>query len=117
MNSIQQKLEDLNSLVMSGKLLDAFEKYYHDDVAMQENNSTPTVGKDSNRLRELDFLANVTEFRSAEVKGVAIGDNVSTVIWHYDYTHKEWGVRNYTQVSVQEWKDGKIVKELFVYSN
>ena len=35
---IEQSLNDLNSLVLEGKLLDAFEKYYHDDVAMQVNN-------------------------------------------------------------------------------
>jgi hypothetical protein len=38
------------------------------------------------------------------------------VEWHYDYTHAEWGERNYTQVSVQEWQDGQIVKEKFYYA-
>jgi hypothetical protein len=27
------------------------------------------------------------------------------------------GVRDYTQVSIQEWKDGKIIRETFVYAN
>jgi hypothetical protein len=39
------------------------------------------------------------------------------VIWKYDYTHKEWGTRDYTQVSVQHWKDGKIIHEQFIYQN
>jgi len=38
------------------------------------------------------------------------------VEWHFDYTHKDWGIRNYTQVAVQDWKDGKIVKEKFYYA-
>ena len=57
------------------------------------------------------------EFRNASVLGVAVGDNISYVTWHYDYTHREWGVRNYTQVSVQHWKDGRIIREQFIYSN
>jgi hypothetical protein len=97
--------------------MDAFEKFYHDEVAMQENSLAPTVTKAANRQRELEFLNNIIDFREAKVKGMGIGDNISFVIWKYDYTHKEWGVRDYMQVSIQEWKDGKIIKETFVYAN
>ena len=34
---IETALTDLNQLVTSGKLLEAFEKYYHDEVEMQED--------------------------------------------------------------------------------
>jgi hypothetical protein len=117
MNTIAQKLQDLNNLVLSGKLIEAFEKYYDDNVSMQENAGDPVVGKKANYERELVFLNNITEFRNAAVLDLAVGDNVSYVTWQFDYTHKEWGVRNYTQVSVQRWKDGKIVHEQFFYGN
>ncbi len=113
---IETALKDLNELVLEGRLIEAFEKYYHDDVEMQENDLPPTVTKKANRQRELEFLNNVVEFRAAEVKGMAVDEDLSTVIWHYDYTHKEWGVRKFTQVSVQQWKDGKIIKEKFIYN-
>ena len=114
---IEKSVQQLNNMVLAGNLLEAFDKYYHDDVSMQENDLPPTITKEANRKRELEFLNNITEFRGAEVKGVGIGDNISFVMWNYDYTHKEWGVRNYNQISIQEWKDGKIVKEKFVYTN
>ena len=119
MNEIQIKnsLTDLNSLVMSGQFMEAFEKYYHDDVVMQENSAPAVKGKIANRKREVEFLNDLLEFRSASVKELAIGNNISFVIWSYDYTHKHWGVRNYTQVSVQHWQDGLIVKEEFFYGN
>lgn len=116
-SEIENSLNDLNSLVLKGKMLDAFEIYYHDDVVMQENEMPATLSKEANRQREIGFMNSITEFRSAEVKALAVGDNISFVIWKYDYTHSEWGVRNYTQVSVQEWKDGKIIKEKFIYTN
>lgn len=114
---IEHSLNDLNKLVLDGKMMDAFEKYYLPDVVMQENELTPVVSKEENRKRELAFLNNITEFRNAEVKGLGVGDGISFVIWKYDYTHKEWGVRNYSQVAVQTWKDGKIIREQFVYPN
>lgn len=116
-SQIKTSLADLNSLVINGKLMDAFEKYYHEDIEMQENSNAPVIGKSTNRKRELEFVANVTEFRKASVAALAVNGNTSFVIWSYDYTHKEWGVRNYTQVSVQHWKDGKIMKEQFFYGN
>ena len=116
-SQIKTSLADLNSLVIKGQLMDAFEKYYHEDIEMQENSNAPVKGKDTNRKRELEFLSNVTEFRKASVAELAVNGNTSFVIWSYDYTHKEWGVRNYTQVSVQHWKGTKIIKEQFFYGN
>ncbi len=75
------------------------------------------VSKIANRERELEFLQDSTDFRKAEVKGMGLGDGISFVIWHYDFTHKQWGEKNYSQVSIQNWKDGKIIKEQFIYAN
>jgi hypothetical protein len=117
MNTIEKKIQELNELVLSGKMLEAFEKFYHEDVHMQENENLPVVGKNANRNREIAFLSSISEFRSASVEGVAFRDNLSFVIWNYDYTHKEWGVKKYKQVSVQHWQDGQIIKEQFFYGN
>ncbi|WP_207434064.1 nuclear transport factor 2 family protein [Sabulibacter ruber] len=116
METLLQKISDLNDLVLQDKALEAFEKYYHQDVVMQENDHLPTVGKAANRQREEQFFHSITEFRSAKPLKVTVGEGVSMVEWHYDYTHKDWGVRNYTQVSVQEWQDGQIIKEKFYYN-
>ena len=115
MSALLEKIDDLNDLVLQGKALEAFEKYYHDEVIMQENESSPTIGKEANRQREKEFFSSITEFRTAWPLKITVGEGVSMVQWHYDYTHRDWGVRNYSQVSVQEWKDGKIIKEQFFY--
>ncbi len=116
MQTTLEKLQELNRLVQEGHILDAFEKYYHDDVAMQENEGEPTLGKEANFQREVDFVAKVKNFRATPLK-VSAGDNFSFVEWDYDYQHEEWGPRQYRQVSVQEWQDGRIVREKFYYAN
>ena len=117
MQTLLEKINDLNDLVLQGKALEAFENHYHDDIVMQENENPPIFGKDANRKREEDFFGSITEFRNAKVLKVAIGEATTMVEWHFDYTHKDWGIRNYSQVAVQEWKDGKIIKEKFYYNN
>ncbi|MBI1391930.1 MAG: nuclear transport factor 2 family protein [Alphaproteobacteria bacterium] len=118
-NSKQQSLEALdaalNKAILDGNALEAFETYYADDVVMQENDGEPTVGKAANRQREQDFFAAITEFRGAEVLATGFGDGVTFSHWRFDFTHRDWGVRNYRQVAVRSWKDGKVVREVFHY--
>lgn len=116
METLSQKIAALNELVLNGKPLEAFEKFYHPDVVMQENEQTPTVGKEANLKREIEFFRNVSGFsENARIVDIAYGENLSMVKWHYDYIHNEWGKKNYTQVSVQHWKDGQIIREQFFY--
>lgn len=117
MSKLLEKISHLNDLILQGKALDAFEKYYHNDVVMQENDHPPIIGKEANRKREEDFFSSITEFRIAKPVQVGIGENVTMVMWHFDYTHKDWGNRKYTQVAVQEWKDDQIIKEQFFYGS
>ena len=117
MANLLEKISDLNDLVLQGKVMEAFEKYYHEDVEMQENEEPPTVGKAANRKREEEFLSSLVDFRGAKPLKVTVGEGITMVEWYYDFTHKDWGERNYTQISVQQWKDGQIIKEKFYYAN
>lgn len=106
---------ELNQAILDGKGLEAFEVYYAEDVVMQENDIEPTVGKAANRMREQDFFAGITDFRGAEVLSTGSGDNVTFSHWRYDFIHRDLGERNYRQVAVRTWKNGKIVREVFHY--
>jgi len=117
MNTLLKKISDLNNLVLQGKALEAFETYYDDDVVMQENENDPTIGKEANRKRENEFYSSIVEFRNAKLLKLTVGESVTMTQWHYDYTHKDWGIRKYTQVSVQEWKNDKIIREQFFYGS
>lgn len=117
MATLLEKICDLNELVLQGRGMEAFEKYYHEDVVMQENENPPTVGKSNNRKREEEFFSAITAFRKAKPLKVTTGEGVTMVEWYYDYTHKTLGERNYKQISVQEWKDGLIINEKFYYGS
>ncbi|MBD2703079.1 nuclear transport factor 2 family protein [Spirosoma sp. BT702] len=117
MDKLLQNIRNLNQLVLQGKAMEAFEQYYDEQVVMQENALPPTIGKTANRQRELEFFGNVTDLRAIRALDVTVGDNVTMVVWHYDYTHREWGEKNYTQVSVQHWRGDKIVREQFFYDS
>ena len=112
---LKAAFEDIKTLVLQGKAMEAFEKYYGEEVVMQENETPATIGKTANRRRELEFFSKVVEFRAADVKSVAYGDDVIISEWFVDYTHADWGNVTHDQVSVQKWQNGKVVHERFYY--
>lgn len=115
---IKEDSKELQDMVLQGKLMDAFEKFYADDVTMQENSEEPRVGKEVNREFEKQYLDMVQEFHGAKLNQVAFSDNGETVFayWEFDMTFKDGKRKKTAQVSVQKWKDGKIVKERFFYN-
>lgn len=118
MSKLLESISNVNDLILQGKALEAFDQYYHDDVIMQENDNPKVIGKEANRAREEEFFNSITDFRGAKVLKVAIGENNTTMVeWHMDYTHKDWGIRNITQVAVQQWQEGKIINEKFYYAS
>lgn len=116
METLNERVSRLNQMILEGNILAAFEEFYAENVSMQENENPPTLGKTACRINEENFVNNITAFRGAKVKNVIVSDDLSVVEWHFDFTHKEWGVRNYDQLSVQRWKDGKIISEKFYYN-
>ena len=117
MNDLRTNVDQLNQMILEGKTLEAFEKFYHDDVVMQDNDYPARVGKDVNRQYEESFVNGLTEFRGAKVLHTVISDDIAAVEWWMDLTHKDFGTRNYRQLAVQRWKNGKIVEEKFYYNN
>jgi ketosteroid isomerase-like protein len=112
--SIKPKVLDLIALVESGRMLDAIETYYADDVAMQENVSPPTVGFDANFARETAFYGSLREAKFTLVSVVVEG-NHAALNWIFDYTTADGQRYRMDEIAVQTWRDGKIVHERYIY--
>ncbi len=105
----------LNQAVLVGDILGAFDKFYADDVVMQENDAEPISGKAANRKREEDFVNSVEQFHSAKLLGEAVNGDASYSEWLYDVTIKGAGRVKMEQVASRRWKNGKVSHERFYY--
>jgi ketosteroid isomerase-like protein len=108
--------EQLNKQIQSGDVLGAFERFYADDVVMQENSDEPRVGKDVNRKAEQDFLSSVEQFHGAKLLGSAANRDISYSEWEFDITLKGGTRVKTAQVAARRWRNGKIVHERFYYN-
>lgn len=114
MTRIKNNVENLNTLIKEGKILDAFENYYGDKVTIQVNGNPPVTGKDENRKREKIFLQEIEKLNSAVVNSVTFGgsqDNISMTEWAIDIENKKGEQKTIYRVNVHHWKDDKIINE------
>ena len=114
---IRARVEDLNNGILTGDLLGVFDKYYADNCVMSENGAEDPnrVGKAKNRAYEEYFVNNAT-FHGARVEDVVVDGNKSAVTWWMDI-EMDGNRFQRTQVAMQTWEDGQIVKETFFYAS
>ncbi|MDR9415460.1 MAG: hypothetical protein RI564_04190 [Gracilimonas sp.] len=114
--SLKEKITDVYNHVQSGTAMNAFEKYYADNVVMILEDGTEVKGKDANRDRENEFFGSVESFNGMEVVSITSNEEAgsTTVESWMDVTFKgtEQSVK-LEQVATQKWEDGEIVKERF----
>ena len=105
----------LNQLILQGQALAAFERFYAEDIVMQENTAPPVVGKARNRAREEAFFGSIAESK-IQLLGSAVGDGVTYSEWIYELNFKDGRRICMTEVSARRWKDGLVAHERFYYN-
>jgi len=108
--------QELNQMLLAGKAVDAFERFYAEDIVMQENTDPPVIGKQANRAREEMFFGSITEFHSIELLGWAVRDGVSYSEWVYEMTMTSGARVRMTEVSARRWRGDQIVHERYYYN-
>lgn len=114
--SNQVRIEELLGYVQQGRIMDAMREFYAEDVVMEEPMYGTTSGLEANLEREQKFVDSVKEFRGFEAKNVSVGENCATYENVMDWVDVSGQEIHVEQVAVQEWKDGKIVRERFYYA-
>lgn len=117
MNLLIERIGDLNDLIMQGDALEAFEKFYHEDVVVQHNDEAPVKGKKAIRALKENDLKKIIEFKSAKPLKVTIGEQTTMVEWELNDRHSVYGERSFTQVAVHDWNQGMIIKEKLYCGN
>ena len=115
MSDLSAKDQELNDMILEGKILQAFDKFYADDIVMEEEDNK-RVGKEANREYEEQFVNSLKEFHSAEIKarGVDEDNNVTFSEWENEMTLDGVGRIQQKQVAVRTWNDdGQITHEKF----
>jgi hypothetical protein len=108
---------ELNAMILEGRILDAFDRFYADDVVMQENSAPATAGKAANRSREEQFVGSVEALHEIKLVSTGAGpDDTTFGVWVIDASYKGAGRVRSEQVAVRTWKDGAVIREQFFHA-
>ena len=103
-------------LVEANRILDAIDEFYDENVSMQDNHNPPVVGKAANRERERTFFGGITVHGHRALSTAIDGDQV-VIHWLFEFTGGDGKRYRLDQLSHQDWKDGRIVRERFYYDS
>ena len=110
------RIRELLGYIQEGRIMDAMREFYAEDVVMEEPMYGSTRGLEANLEREQKFVDSVKEFRGFEAKNVSVGENSATYENVMDWVDVSGQEIRVEQVAVQEWREGKIVRERFYYA-
>lgn len=112
------KANELYRMLGEGKMMDAFEKFYHDDVVMIEATGESYSGKDRNRERMHEWTDSLDEMHDGGTTNITSNekDGVTMVESWTDVSFKDGQRFKMEEIAVQKWKGDHIIQERFYYN-
>jgi hypothetical protein len=113
---LQQQVQAYKQLLESGNTLAVIEQYYADDIYQQENDEETIRGRQRlldlekqslEKIREL--VIRIPTLLVDEAQQLVMGEMMIT------FYHKTEGLKYLKEAFLQQWENGKIVKQQFYY--
>lgn len=111
---ISTALDELIAMMAAGQPLEAFDKFYHDDLEKTDLDGLTHRGKAANKQVGIELLSKVKTVRDFTAVGKVVKANRSFLVWSLDFDHADNGAVAVTEVAIQDWQDGKIIRERYV---
>lgn len=116
--SLRENAQDFVNLMSTGKMQDAFEKYYADNVVVIEKpNGVVRNGKAEQGKALQEWGEMQQEFHGMGIDGYTVNEDSNLVMiesW-VDVTMKDGNRIKMEEVAVQKWNNDQIVEEKFYY--
>lgn len=111
---IATAVDELIELTTAGRSMEAIEKYYHDDIEKTDLDGITHQGKAANEEQARILLSKVVAVRDFTPVGKMVKGNRSFVVWSLDFDHADNGIVKIVEVGIQDWQDGKIIRERYI---
>lgn len=92
-----------------------YERFYDENVVVQENLETPRVGRTLSIERQKRMNANIKEVHNVKIGAVLVDGDRSVIEMHIDVTTNDGYRIRIEELGLQTWKDGRIISERYFY--
>lgn len=100
-----------------GQMMDALDKYYHEDSVKVEGNGEVTQGLEANKKFHEEWLSSIAEVHGSGITAAAEDPKTGKVLMEswIELTTQDGARFKMEEVEVQTWVDGKIKHIRFYY--
>ena len=109
---ITTAVDELIALVAAGKPMDAFARFYHDDIEKTDLDGVTHRGKTLLDTMGHQQLAGIVAVRDFSAVSWTVKGNRSFIVWSVDLDNTG-GLLKVVEVAIQDWQDGKIIRERY----
>jgi ketosteroid isomerase-like protein len=110
-----ETLERFIARVEENAHAEAIEEFYTADSSMQENQTTPRVGRDANVANERTFLAKAKSLTSKCVRPIFVNGDKVVIRWVFHFEWKDGTTTHMEELTYQRWEEERIAEETFFY--
>lgn len=110
-----QRAKDLFKMIEEGKLLEALDKYYDSNVTVIADDKTQRRGIKEVRDYDAALLKEIEEVLRGEILHITSDEEhkITMVEFIIELKFKDGNRKRIEEVAVQNWKNGKIIRENF----
>ena len=115
--TLRARVQELIAYVEQGLFLEAYREFYHNDVAVQENDTAPRLGLASSLEHETCFLETVETFDKINARSFIVDGNRAAIRWNFEATLKGGRRMSRDEIAYQEWDGEKIICERYFFDS
>jgi len=94
---------------------EALEEFYTEDASMQENQTTPRVGRDAHIANERSVFSRVQSVTSKCVRPAFLNNDRVVIRWIFHFEWLDGTVTDMDEIAYQRWEGDRIAEEKFFY--
>ena len=110
-----ETLERFIARVEQNAHVEAVEEFYTVDASMQENQSTPRVGRAAHVQNERRVLAKARSLTSQCVRPVFVSGDKVVIRWIFHFEWQDGTQTHMEELAYQRWEGERIAEETFFY--
>lgn len=110
-----ETLERFIARVEQNAHAEAVEEFYTMNASMQENQSTPRVGREAHVANENRVLSRAKTVMSKCVRPVFVSGDRAVIHWIFRFEWIDGTVTHMEELAYQRWEDQRIAEETFFY--
>ncbi len=110
-----QRAKDLFKMIEEGKLLEALDKYYHEDVIIIADDGSERNGKYQAQEYDKKLLREIEEVIGGGVRTIAANEEgrITMVEFWIELKFKNGNKKKIEEVAIQHWEDEFVIRENF----